>query len=728
MMSLSPKQLYEFGEFRLDTKEKILMCGGEPVELTPKAFELLTFFVENPGRLLKKDEIMEKIWAESFVEESNLTFNIGQLRKILKDDAQTPTFIKTVRQHGYRFIAPVKEVIEEPSAPAIEEPPSKSIEDISKIVSETTNKSLPNQISRPNIAFAGLAVLLIAGLAGALFLYGYFKSKTPNAPVLSAPFALEKISNNGKVVIAAISPDGKKVVYVSGRGRDKQSIWLRRLEDDSNTPIIPASDDLYTGLALSPDGETLYFVRRQRQAGDVPEIYRVSIFGGIPNKIVSNATEGWISISPDGKQISYVRCPRRDDENCALFVADTADGQNERKLDSRPPPFRIGDNQFSHDGKKIAFAVGQSRTGANEFGLAEIDLETGTKRDLLQEKFFNIKNLVWLPDQSGWLMTARKSTESNFRIMQVSAVTGQTQLLTKDAEVYSVLSLSKDGTKLVCTKVRQDFKLRLVNLENPAESRVLTDATSAAFAPDGKIYFSSSMSGNNEIWSVNPDGSNQRQLTNHPAEDAVPVVAPDGNSIFYTSTRTGVGQVWRMNSDGSNQTQITDGKGGRAIFVSADGQWIYYQDSLSGELRQIFFKSGEEKVVFNKAKAFLGISPDGSQIAYAENQNGETVLAIAAITDGQTVRTFRLADPKGFLLHITWMPDGKGLVYITANREYENYTLWKQSLNENASNQIVELGDDELGAFSQPISPDGKTFAIVQGEWLHDAVLLKGLQ
>src|SRR5215203_1692367 len=109
-MSLPFKQLYEFGEFCLDAREKILTRSGEPVEITPKGFELLSLFVENPGRLLNKDELMDKIWTDSFVEESNLTFNIRQLRVTLGDDAHDPKYIKTVRRHGYRFIAAVRQI------------------------------------------------------------------------------------------------------------------------------------------------------------------------------------------------------------------------------------------------------------------------------------------------------------------------------------------------------------------------------------------------------------------------------------------------------------------------------------------------------------------------------------------------------------------------------------------------------------------------------------------
>lgn len=82
-MSTHPQHLYEFGPFRLDTAEKLLLRDGEPVPLTPKAFETLLALVERSGHLVKKDELMKVVWADAFVEESNLTNNVYALRKML---------------------------------------------------------------------------------------------------------------------------------------------------------------------------------------------------------------------------------------------------------------------------------------------------------------------------------------------------------------------------------------------------------------------------------------------------------------------------------------------------------------------------------------------------------------------------------------------------------------------------------------------------------------------
>ena len=95
-MSLTDKYLYKFGEFTLDINEKTLAAENNRISLTPKVFELLLLFVENSGKLITKDEILEKVWANSFVEEGNLTFTINQLRKLLNDNARQPNFIETI--------------------------------------------------------------------------------------------------------------------------------------------------------------------------------------------------------------------------------------------------------------------------------------------------------------------------------------------------------------------------------------------------------------------------------------------------------------------------------------------------------------------------------------------------------------------------------------------------------------------------------------------------------
>lgn len=118
-MNTRLKHIYEFGSFRIDTAARLLFCEGALVPLTPKAFDILLVLVEQRGRLVEKSELMDAVWPDTFVEESNLTQNIFTLRKVLGKRDGKHLFIETVAKRGYRFIAHVKELEqEEAGAPA----------------------------------------------------------------------------------------------------------------------------------------------------------------------------------------------------------------------------------------------------------------------------------------------------------------------------------------------------------------------------------------------------------------------------------------------------------------------------------------------------------------------------------------------------------------------------------------------------------------------------------
>src|SRR5208282_2715475 len=109
-MSLQTKASFEFGPFRLDPAERLLLREEVPVQLPPKAFDALLVMVASRGRLLGKDELLRTVWPDSFVEESNLAQHVWILRKALRDGEDGLQYIETVPRHGYRFVAEVREV------------------------------------------------------------------------------------------------------------------------------------------------------------------------------------------------------------------------------------------------------------------------------------------------------------------------------------------------------------------------------------------------------------------------------------------------------------------------------------------------------------------------------------------------------------------------------------------------------------------------------------------
>jgi DNA-binding winged helix-turn-helix (wHTH) protein len=102
-MTVDTGNYYDFFEFRLDIEKQQLLKNGQTVQLTPKAFQILLLLVQNSGQTTKKEDIFNQLWADSFVEEANLTQHIYVLRKVLGETPSGQSYIETVPKQGYRF-------------------------------------------------------------------------------------------------------------------------------------------------------------------------------------------------------------------------------------------------------------------------------------------------------------------------------------------------------------------------------------------------------------------------------------------------------------------------------------------------------------------------------------------------------------------------------------------------------------------------------------------------
>src|SRR5882724_3373221 len=95
--------LYRFGQFVLDPSRRTLSRADSPISLTPKAFDVLLFLAQNPRRLVTKEELLQAVWGDTFVEEGNLTQYISHLRKALGDNSEDTRLIVTIARKGYQF-------------------------------------------------------------------------------------------------------------------------------------------------------------------------------------------------------------------------------------------------------------------------------------------------------------------------------------------------------------------------------------------------------------------------------------------------------------------------------------------------------------------------------------------------------------------------------------------------------------------------------------------------
>ncbi|MGQ0761629.1 MAG: winged helix-turn-helix domain-containing protein [Acidobacteriota bacterium] len=165
-MNHPARHFYEFGRFRVDPNERLLLQDGQPLPLPPKVFDTLLVLVQNSRHLLTKEELMNKVWADTFVEDNNLIQYVSALRRALNGEGDQ--FIETVPRRGYRFAAKVREIWEEDEAVIVEHRTRQSlhIEETVEREAATTRQAIFYRViasSRPRLALAAGVLVLIAG-------------------------------------------------------------------------------------------------------------------------------------------------------------------------------------------------------------------------------------------------------------------------------------------------------------------------------------------------------------------------------------------------------------------------------------------------------------------------------------------------------------------------------------------------------------------------------------
>ena len=184
-MSQQESHSYEFGRFRLKTAERVLLREGELVPLTPKVFDILVTLVEHGGQVVAKDDLMKRVWPNTFVEEGNLTQNISLLRKALGESSGSVQFIETVPRRGYRFVADTSQSWDEKTAP-VQEPPPPPVVSI-------PNTSSQSASPRRTPLYALVAGVLVLAIVGVVYLTGRGKTgePTPIQSIAVLPFVHE---------------------------------------------------------------------------------------------------------------------------------------------------------------------------------------------------------------------------------------------------------------------------------------------------------------------------------------------------------------------------------------------------------------------------------------------------------------------------------------------------------------------------------------------------------
>ena len=563
------QRVYEFGPFQLDARRRLLLRQDRSIPLTPKALELLLVLIEHSGRVVEKDELMRRLWPDSFVEEGNLAFNVSNLRKALGESPGRRDYIVTIPGRGYQFVAPVKP-LPDAGLPTKEVP----VRPVAKAV-------------RFRGLSAGIAVILVVAAAAGLWMR---RGRTSGQPAVAAPppfssVGLARLTNTGEAGLAAISPDGKYVVHVAVEG-GRQGLQVRQVRAPSSVQVVPPAEVSYDGLIFSPDGQSIFYSRVEGEARSAA-LFRVPMLGGAPAQQVSDDVDTSISFSPDAGRFVFVRGYPRERESC-LIVA-SADGSRERKLACRAHPdlFGLTGVAWSPDGQTIAVPMVALAAPAQD-RVVLVDASSGAERPFRSPNFQRIGFLGWLPDQSGMVVDAAPTGQGHGRyaggqLWLLPYPAGSARRLTNDLSDYYGVSVARAADSLVSIQRDPRSTLWVADGGDSLTARTITSAVTArdgesgiGWTPDGTLVFASLAGGSWDIWTSNADGTQRRQLTSDPAAETFPTVAPDGRTILFLSDRAGSSDLWRMDADGANLRQLTQGAAVvRAAFLPGGGEIVY---------------------------------------------------------------------------------------------------------------------------------------------------------
>jgi Tol biopolymer transport system component/DNA-binding winged helix-turn-helix (wHTH) protein len=745
-MHKQTRQLYEFGPFRLDVDERLLMRDGRMTPLPPKVFDTLLVLVENSGRVVSKDELMQSLWPDTFVEESNLTQNISQLRRALGDGAADAQYIETIPKRGYRFVAGVQSLAvngvstEEAIAvnglaqALIAEPADQldgrdqTLPPDVKVATEKFGRNRPLAVATLmafSLAIVALAVVVASRRAGAALSTTAFQQIT-----------LTKQTTSGKASFPAISRDGKYVAYVAEDG-DLQSLWVKQTAINNNAQVVAPAEVVFRGVTFSPDDNFIYYVARPK-SGPQNKLYQVPLLGGAPREVATNV-DSPVTFSPNGQYFAFVRFTPLQRET-ALIVA-RLDGSEERKLVTRKGLGELSllGPSWSPDGRLIACGAYIVEQGEIFMRVLAVRIEDGSSEPIGFQKWSYVGQLAWLGDGGGVVFSAWQMSWGVYgdQLWLLTFPKGEARRLTNDMNSYDSVSASANSAAPAMLVTRRAARVSRIwiapasagGLNSERATQIQSgfgDNDSERFGldwtPDGRLVYGSQASGNVDVWITTADGKEQRQLTRDPQNDLMPAVTPDGRHIIFNSDRAGGRNIWRMDIDGGGLKHLTRGQFDNFPSLSPDGRWVVYS-SYRGDGPTLWKVSIDGGAPAQLSPAFANspaVSPDGKWVSCfcKDGKDGRYKAALIPFEGGEPIFIEGMEQPDFRILR--WSPDSRALTYIATRQGASN--IWSKPIDGGPARQLTSFTADRIFRFAW--SRDGKFLACERGMVINDAVLI----
>lgn len=717
--------LYAFDNFRLDVKGRRLWCGEDLVTLSPKEFELLVYLVERPGQLAGKNDLLDAIWADAFVEEATLARNISWLRDKLDAVAAGKRLIETVPKHGYRFLGDVTLSPENGDALVIDE---RSLHQVSIEETLTIHDTAPaasadirpltglRAVSAPlKLVFASVTAIALAGIG--YFAYQNFV-KVQKTQAVVALQVRPLTASFGREDSPAFSPDGKQIAYAWDGDEGNWDIYVRLVS--GSAPLRLTSNEQQEHFPVfSPDGSQIAFVRDHKTSAEI----RIMPALGGPDRLVTRVFSNSysVSFSADGQHLAVI-----DTENSqyggqyVIYLVNVQSGERRRLTD--PGEF-LGETtpRFSPDGRNVAFVRLIKDKGMELFVVPSAG---GEPRRLTSDEA-TVHSAAWTPDsQSIYFISFRNSNHAN--LWRIPAAGGEAEFVATGSDDLWVIAASPDGRHLayVTGKPRQTVWRVTGNEEKPLRFAMSSsDDQLPRFSPDGtRLVVFSDRSGKYEVWTSDATGKNARQITGVPGQASIgwghwiPDFSPDGSQITFYNIEGDRSYIYTAPVDGGALRRLTFGDSNVWFPAwSADGDLIYFTSDRSGESQiwKVPAGGGEAVQVTATGAVMATPAPDGKTLYFVKRNEHGALWRLSLDTGAEEL----VADINAAGFTNIWTISKAGICFLTGKVVIGAFDVYPEDVENKfydfATGRIRDVGsklDKRLDLVKPCSTVDGSTF------------------
>jgi Tol biopolymer transport system component/DNA-binding winged helix-turn-helix (wHTH) protein len=667
------ENLIHFRGFTLDIGRRGLYRGQQRIRLTSKPVETLIFLVENRGRVVEKQELLDAVWKDTFVTEDTLVHAIREIRRALGDEKENPRFVQTVPRQGYRFVCEV------------------SADDVTATSAQVARESAPSPFSPAKPERVLSRWLLVAAPVAAIIpiLVWAFWPRGGTIETGPAPDEPRAGRINKQITIGeffsgkpAFSPDGKFILYVSSseETRGYGDLFVRQSPDGTPLRItnkMNPSGDL--PIFTADGGHVVFSVPRFDQKGERHhDLWKVPSFGGPPERLIEDASGA--GFSPDEKWIAYTKHLLSGN---ALWLSPVAD--LEQHLEVNAPGYTP---RWSPDGAWLSYTTSDPNGGNGDIWTCRVShasdgqIIVTDQRQITRDQN-QIYGLTWAADNRSILFASKRTGPT--QLYRVSTAHGSTTTLLAGVGEYSAPSASPDGKTVVFYHYRLVNDLKMTTLGVSCEAKPITYGEFQQWpriSPAGEKLASviREIDNTERLYLTDLKTKESSELSDRPASYPCWL---DGENIIFLSR---------------DDTSLNTG--------------VFVVNIATRNMRRLTLFSGEA--------SWLAINPDKNRVAVVVKSPGGGERILARDLNSQVDTTIYEGSEYEYL---RWSPDGSALCWNkpgpSRNAPHLSAGIW-----------MIELGQAEPRLVNQdgycPVwSEDGSAIYFVlrqgwQGLWRYD--------